>query len=235
MLKLSLELKINGALLSNSIKIILASNSPRRKELLSLFGYEFTVQPADVDETPHESEDPGDYVSRLAEAKACATGESILKDTLVIAADTTVADGRMLLGKPEDEKESRQMLEQLRSRTHQVFTGMAILDKKSKKVYSELSCTDVPMRDYTDIEIDEYIASGDPFDKAGGYAIQHPEFRPVNELSGCYANVMGLPLCHLSRTMIKLGIVTGNDIPALCQQTLDYECDVYERVLKGEL
>jgi septum formation protein len=235
MLKLSLELKINGALLSNSIKIILASNSPRRKELLSLFGYEFAVQPADVDETPHESEDPGDYVSRLAEAKACAAGESILKDTLVIAADTTVADGRMLLGKPEDEKESRQMLEQLRSRTHQVYTGMAILDKNSNKVYSELSCTDVPMRDYTDIEIDEYIASGDPFDKAGGYAIQHPEFRPVIELSGCYANVMGLPLCHLSRTMIQLGIVTENDIPALCQQTLDYDCDVYERVLKGEL
>jgi septum formation protein len=235
MLKLSLELKLNGVLLSNSIKIILASNSPRRKELLSLFGYEFTVQPADVDETPHEGEYPGDYVSRLAEAKACETGESILKDTLVIAADTTVADGRMLLGKPEDEKESRQMLEQLRNRTHQVYTGMAILDKNSNKVYSELSCTDVPMRDYTDIEIDEYIASGDPFDKAGGYAIQHPEFRPVKELSGCYANVMGLPLCHLSRTMIQMGIVTENDTPVLCQQTLDYDCDVYERVLKGEL
>ena len=235
MLKLRLELDINGDLLSNSIRIILASNSPRRKELLSLFGHEFSVQPADVDETPHENEFPGEYVSRLAEEKACVAGGSALKDVLVIAADTTVADGSMLLGKPEDESESRQMLEQLRSRTHQVYTGIAILDKNTNKVFTELSCTDVPMRDYTDNEIDDYIASGDPFDKAGGYAIQHSEFRPVNELSGCYANVMGLPLCHLSRTMIKLGIVTGNDIPALCQQTLDYDCDVYERVLKGEL
>jgi septum formation protein len=235
MLKLSLEIMLNGVLLNNSVKIMLASNSPRRKELLGLFGFEYSVQPADVDESPLENEAPGDYVSRLAEAKACAVGKNVEESCVVIAADTTVADGDMLLGKPINDEESRKMLEQLRDRVHQVYTGIAIFDKKTNKIFTELVCTDVPMRDYTDNEIDEYIATGDPFDKAGGYAIQHSGFHPVSKLSGCYANVVGLPLCHLFRTIKNTGIKADADIPTLCQQKLGYKCDIYERVLKGEL
>jgi len=221
--------------LNRSVRIILASNSPRRKELLALFGFEYSIQPADVDESPLEKEIPGDYVSRLAEAKACAIGKNAEEGSFVIAADTTVADGDMLLGKPRNEEESRKMLKQLRDRVHQVYTGIAVFDNKINKIFTELVCTDVPMRDYTDNEIDEYIATGDPFDKAGGYAIQHRGFHPVSKLSGCYANVVGLPLCHLFRTLKKTGVNADIDIPTLCQQKLDYKCDVYERVLKGEL
>lgn len=216
-------------------KIILASNSPRRKELLTLFGVDYVVQPADVDESQLENESPGDYVLRLAEAKAKKVGESAGEGAVVIAADTTVADGAILLGKPRDEKESRQMLEQLRDRVHQVYTGTAVFEVKTNKIFTELTCTDVPMRDYTDNEINEYIATGDPFDKAGGYAIQHSGFHPVSELSGCYANVVGLPLCHLYRTLKQIENDLHVEISALCQQTLEYDCDIYERVLKGEL
>ena len=200
-----------------------------------MYGQEFVIKPADVDESPLDNESPGDYVSRLAELKARAVSESFDESVIIIAADTSVADGNMPLGKPANEIESRQMLEQLRNRTHQVYTGLAIIDKKKNKIHIELACTDVPMRDYTDDEISEYIATGDPFDKAGGYAIQNPGFHPVNQLSGCYANVVGLPLCHLTRSMTALDLGKKTDIPILCQQRLDYSCDVYERVLKGKL
>jgi septum formation protein len=209
--------------------VILASNSPRRHQLLGLTGLDFRVVPADVDETPHQNESPPDYVQRLAATKAQAVGAQFDKDTLVIAADTTVADEGQILGKPLDDQDAARMLLQLRGRTHQVFTAIAVVH--SGKLEIDVCGTDVPMRPYSDDEMQAYIASGDPLDKAGAYAIQHPGFHPVENLKGCYANVVGLPLCHLSRTLQKILISLDVDVPLACQATLGYSCSIYEYIL----
>lgn len=215
--------------------LMLASTSPRRRQLLGLGSWRFEVHPADVDETPHPGEKPPAYVLRLAEAKARAAGAAARPGQLVIAADTTVADGGQILGKPADAAEAAAMLASLRGRTHQVFTAIAVYQPETDRLETDLAATDVPMRNYTEDEVQAYIASGDPFDKAGGYAIQHPEFRPVEALSGCYANVVGLPLCHLERTLVKFGLARPKDLADSCQRALSYECDVHSLVRKGDL
>lgn len=215
--------------------IILASNSPRRRQLLGLSGWQFEVQAADIDETSLPGEHPSNYVVRLAEEKSRAAAELVSEDALIISADTTVADGNMILGKPESPQEAARVLRSLRGRTHQVFTGLAVYRPADDALLVDIAMTDVPMREYTDQEIEDYIATGDPFDKAGSYAIQHPEFRPVSQMSGCYANVMGLPLCHLARTMKKLGFDPIEDIPTACQNDLAYDCPVFQPILKGDL
>ena len=214
---------------------VLASNSPRRRQLLGLTGWAFDILPADVDENPLNGEAPQDYVLRLAEAKGRAAGGETRQTAVIIAADTTVADGEDILGKPVDGQEAMSMLQNLRGRTHQVFTALAVYDKENDRMETDLAATDVPMREYSDEEIQAYIETGDPFDKAGSYAIQHPGFRPVEELSGCYANVVGLPLCHLERTLAKFGVRLTADLQTACQQTLGYDCEVYQSVLKGNL
>lgn len=208
--------------------MILASTSPRRQQLLGLGGWEFSIQPAEIDETPINGENPQAYVVRLAQDKA----RSIGKNALVIAADTTVADQETILGKPANADEARAMLQNLRGGSHQVFTGIAI--SLNGELITDLAATDVPMRNYSDQEIENYIATGDPFDKAGSYAIQHPGFKPVENLTGCYANVVGLPLCHLTRTLAKVGIHPKADISQACQQTLNYTCTIYDEVLQGK-
>jgi len=218
-----------------SAMILLASNSPRRKELIRLTGWSFRVSPANVDETPHPGEPADQYVRRLAEAKARAAAGEAREGELVVAADTTVADGPEILGKPQDPAEARHMLRSLRSRVHQVYTALAVFDPASGRMVTELAATDVPMRAYTDEEIEAYIVTGDPFDKAGSYAIQHTEFSPVSSLDGCYANVVGLPLCHLARAMQRFGTSPAGDLPAGCQLHLDYICTVYPLVQKGAL
>jgi septum formation protein len=208
-------------------KVILASNSPRRKELFSLFGWPFTVIPANLDETRLPLESPEGYVRRLALQKA---GEVAMHEQgLVIAADTIVVDGDDLLGKPVDETDARRMLKQLRGRSHQVYTGIAITDSEGK--YNAVCLTGVPMRDYTDPEIEAYIASGDPMDKAGAYGIQHAGFHPVAGLTGCFASVMGFPLCHVVVGLRVLGFDVQEDIPEKCQRLLDYSCPVYGGIL----
>ena len=216
-------------------QIVLASNSPRRKELIRLTGWSFRVVPADVDETPLPGEPADRYVLRLAESKARAVAQEATPGELVVAADTTVADEGEILGKPQDAAEARQMLASLRGRVHQVYTALAVLDPFAGKLVTELAATDVPMRTYTDEEIEAYIQTGDPFDKAGSYAIQHPDFQPVSSLTGCYANVVGLPLCHLARAMQRFGVTPARDLPAGCQSHLDYDCTVYTRVQEGVL
>jgi septum formation protein len=202
---------------------------------LGLTGWIFDIQPADVDENPLNGEAPQDYVLRLAEAKGRAAAGETRQKAIIIAADTTVADGEDILGKPVDGQEALTMLKNLRGRTHQVFTALAVYDKKNDHMETDLAATDVPMRDYTDEEIQAYIETEDPFDKAGSYAIQHPGFNPVKALSGCYANVVGLPLCHLERTLVKFGVRPTADVQTACQQTLGYDCKVYPSVLKGNL
>ncbi len=214
-------------------KFVLASNSPRRKQLFGLGGWDFTVIAADVDETPFEGEAPREYVIRLAKAKASAIQARAESDVVIVGSDTTVVDGNQILGKPVNEADARRMLKQLRGRTHQVLTGIAILQNET--MTADICVTDVPMRDYSDDEIERYIQSGDPMDKAGAYAIQHPEFKPVDVLDGCYASVMGLPLCHILRALRQFQVSALGDVPNACQSLLKYDCKVSSAVLNGEL
>jgi len=213
--------------------IVLASNSPRRRELLALLQMDFTVSVADIDESTRENESPAEYVLRLAETKARAVASRMEADRIVLAADTTVVNGRDILGKPGDDAEAFTMLTQLRGQIHQVYTGIALLQTSDGLLLTDLCVTDVPMRNYSDDEIRAYIATRDPFDKAGAYAIQHAEFHPVENLSGCHAGVMGLPLCHVTRSLRKMNAHPNADVPANCQQYLKYECPVYESILSG--
>ncbi len=213
--------------------LILASNSPRRHQLLALTGLPFDVSVADVDETEFPNEQPADYVLRLAETKARAVKANTAQ--FVLAADTTVVDGSDILGKPKHDAEAVAMLTRLRGHTHQVYTGVALLRQSDGLLLKDLCITDVPMRDYSDEEIRAYVATGDPLDKAGAYAIQHPQFHPVAYMNGCYASVMGLPLCHMVRILREMGITPNADVPVNCQQLLEYECPVYEKILSGEM
>ena len=215
--------------------LVLASNSPRRRQLMALGGWTFTLIPAEVDESPLAGEHPKDYVLRLAEAKSRAAAQHAPEDALVIAADTTVVDNREILGKPAGDKEAEAMLRRLRGRTHHVYTALAALRRRDGTLLTDWCRTEVPMRHYSDEEMQAYIASGDPLDKAGAYGIQHQGFRPVERLWGCYANVMGLPLCHLVRTLEKMGMISETDVPQACQAALQYDCPVYTQVLMGEI
>jgi septum formation protein len=214
---------------TEDMTFILASNSPRRRQLLGLLGLDFQVVSADVDETPLPGESPPEYVVRLAVEKAGFVQGLRNPDVIIIAADTTVVDGNQILGKPLDEIEADKMLQQLRDRTHQVFSGVAVAG--SGNLITELCGTDVPMRPYTNEEIKAYIASGDPLDKAGAYAIQHPGFHPVGHIHGCYANVMGLPLCHLTTALRKIDIHLEVDVPQACQKTTHYKCPISGTIL----
>jgi MAF protein len=211
------------------VTVILASNSPRRKQLLALTGLNFAVSVPDVDESRHENESPAEYVLRLAEKKARAITADA--DQIILASDTTVVDGSDILGKPTDSAEAVTMLTRLRGRTHQVYTGAALLRVSDGLLLTELGVTDVPMRSYSDEEIHAYVRTGDPLDKAGAYAIQHPKFSPVENMTGCYASVMGLPLCHVTRMLRKMDIQPNTDVPLQCQELLEYDCPVFESIL----
>jgi len=214
--------------------LTLASNSPRRRDLIALGGWMFHIRPVDVDETPHPEEPPAEYVLRMAVTKARTAGALLNPGGIAVAADTTVVDNGDILGKPADEREAVEMLWRLRGRTHLVHTAIAVIRKDETEPLTDLCTTEVPMRRYSDEEIFAYVQSGDPLDKAGGYAIQHNGFRPATALDGCYANVVGLPLCHLVRTLAKLNLPSAADVPANCQAALDYDCPVHSRVLSGE-
>lgn len=201
--------------------------------MLRLTGLGFDILAVDIDETPLPDEAARAYTARLSREKALAAQQALDHPALIVAADTTVADGDAILGKPADAEEARAMLRQLRGRAHQVYTALTVLDTVTNQLVTDIAVTDVPMRDYSDAEMDAYIASGDPFDKAGGYAIQHTGFHPVHLTSGCFANVVGLPLCHLLRTLREFGIAAAADTPQRCMQHHHYECDVSSQVLEG--
>ncbi|HSB03136.1 MAG TPA: Maf family protein [Anaerolineales bacterium] len=208
-------------------KLILASNSPRRRQLLELAGWTFSVSAADVDESQRLNESPADYVLRLAETKArVAAGALANADRIILAADTTVVDGMDILGKPADSAEAIAMLKRLRAHTHQVYSGIALLRLSDGLLLKDLCVTDVSMRNYSDEEILAYVQTGDPLDKAGAYAIQHPDFHPVANLDGCYASVMGLPMCHVLLLMRKLGLQPNAEFFASCETLLEYQCPV---------
>jgi len=222
--------------------LLLASQSPRRRELVALLGLPFEVTVADVAEFPLASETPAATAVRLSQAKAHAAcperGRGVggdfragLSVRVIVACDTIVALDGEVLGKPTDASEAKSMLRRLRGRSHTVYTAVTLLNPVTGRTQTEVSETQLAMRTYTDAEIDVYVASGDPLDKAGAYAIQHPGFHPVAELDGCYANVVGLPLCHLTRCLRAFDIQPAQDVPAACQAHTGRHCPVYAAIL----
>lgn len=207
--------------------VILASASPRRRELFALLGVPFSVRTAEVDETPRPGETPAHTVARLALSKASAVAEP--HDSLVVAADTLVVLNGEVLGKPADAGEAIAMLRRLRGRAHQVLTGFVVLDTASNTTHMEVVTTRVKMRTYSPAEIAAYIASGDPLDKAGAYAIQHPDFAPVAKLDGCPANVMGLPVCRLAQALRACGLSLGA-MPVQACRPADSVCAIHALV-----
>jgi MAF protein len=202
---------------------------------MALGGWKFHIRSTETDESRLPGEAPGTYVLRLAEGKARACAATALADQTLLAADTAVVDGKDILGKPKDMAEAATMLRRLRGHSHQVCTGIAVLRVSDGALVTDLCVTDVPMRDYSDDEVAAYVATGDPLDKAGAYAIQHLTFHPVEGLSGCYASVMGLPLCHLTRALRQLDIAPRTDISKECQLALEYICPISSAVLRGEM
>jgi septum formation protein len=205
-------------------RLILASASPRRQQAFRLLGLPFEVSAAEVDESPRQGESPADLVQRLSLAKARAVAACTNGLALVVGADTAVAFDGESLGKPESVAEAYQMLLRLRGQIHLVHSAIAMIDTESGRASACLSTTQVQMRDYALEEIEAYIASGDPFDKAGGYAIQHPVFRPAVQVVGCYSNVMGVPLRLLVTGLQSAGLALDVDAQTLCPQFTGKTC-----------
>lgn len=213
-------------------RLLLASQSPRRRELLGLLGLPFDVAVPDVAEIPRPGEPPDRMAMRLSLAKARALADQAT--ALVIACDTIVAFQGQPLGKPSDADEAAAMLRRLRGQSHTVHSAIALLDTTSGRASTDVAETIVTMREYTEAELVAYVATGDPLDKAGAYAIQHQGFHPVARLAGCYANVMGLPLCHLTRSLRARGVFPPSDVPTACQTHNDHACPVYRAILAGQ-
>jgi septum formation protein len=187
-------------------KLILASNSPRRRYLLEQAGLEFCVIPSKFDESSVTLTSSESYVKRLAEAKAKDISERY-PDCWVIGADTVVFIENTILGKPGSPSEARAMLRLLSAKTHQVLTGYSICCRSKNRHFSDAVMTDVTFKKLTEKEINWYIRSREPFDKAGAYAIQGIGMFLVSGINGSYTNVVGLPVCEVLDFLIREGIV----------------------------
>jgi len=200
-----------------AVSLILGSGSPRRRQLLACLGLPLRVVVPDLDEDlPATGLTPEQIAETLARAKALAIAQHE-RVGLVLAADTLVIDGETVLGKPRDAVEAAAMLRRLRDREHRVITGLALVDagRRGAALAGHVS-TAVRMRAYGDGEITAYIARGEPFDKAGAYAIQDEAFRPVASYNGCYCNVVGLPLRAVIRLLRQGGVdITDEDLAGL--------------------
>ena len=188
-------------------ELILASTSPRRKILIARIGLPFKfADPNSFETPPLFGESPERYVSRMAVLKAKYAVDTIEDNQLVVGSDTSVVVNGKILGKPRNANHAWEMLTELRGITHTVITSIAVSNHHGE-LCSVTRRTLIHMRKYTDTEIDEYIATGDPMDKAGGYAIQNEVFQPVERVEGCYTSVVGLPLCALSNILFKKGVL----------------------------
>jgi len=190
------------------MKLILASASPRRAEVLRNAGIFFEAVPAEVDETRRPNETPEELVDRLAEAKARSAAASVANHpdaALVVGADTEVVVDGQVLGKPTSAEDARSMLRRLSGRTHGVVTGLAVIRLPDGTMRAERETTWVTFAPLSEQEIADYVASGQPFDKAGAYAIQGHAGRFVTRVEGCYFNVVGLPLARLYRILREFG------------------------------
>ena len=182
------------------MEVILASQSPRRKELMGLFHIPFSVRVSDADETMPPELSPAEAVALVSRRKAEAVPRQA--DDLVIAADTIVVLGEEILGKPKDPADARRMLRLLSGRDHQVMTGMTLLRGQQTLVCTEI--TDIHFRPLSDREIDAYVRTGEPMDKAGSYGIQGGAALFAERLAGDYYNVMGLPVCRLGQLLREI-------------------------------
>ena len=182
------------------MQLILASASPRRKELLGLYGIPFTVRAADIDETMDPDKPPFDEVARLSREKALAVPRE--PEDVVVAADTIVVCDGIVLGKPRDEAQAIEMLSLLSGRAHQVMTGCTVLRGQKDETFTEV--TDIHFRPLSPGEIRRYVATGEPMDKAGAYGIQGGAALFCQRMEGDYYNVMGLPVCALGQVLKQI-------------------------------
>lgn len=187
-------------------RLVLASASPRRQELLRQLGIPFDVVPSDLPEEWPPTGSARDAVTALALAKARAVCRR-LGAALVLGADTAVVLDRQVFGKPESAEDARRMLRALRGREHEVITGVALVEAASGREAAAAVVSRVRMRDYGEAEIEAYVASGEPFDKAGAYAIQGAGSALVEDVRGCYTNVVGLPLTTTRRMLEAWGVI----------------------------
>jgi len=193
--------------LCSDSKIILASTSPRRKELMSWLGLPFTISAPAIDETQKPHEDPKAYVERLAKEKALAIAK-VSADAWVIGADTTVVLNGVIYGKPEDKNDAVRMLNELQGRTHQVFTGCALVNIQRGITLVRSATTEVTMRTLTALEIAAYVATNEPFDKAGSYAFQGIGGQIIESVTGSPTNIIGLDLVVLTVMLRECGVVS---------------------------
>ena len=192
---------------STEMKLILASGSPRRAEILRNAGFAFAVWPTNVDETRLPDEPAANYVLRLAREKARIAAKQVpakSEPCVCIGADTTVVLAEHLLGKPTSLEDARSMLRELSGQTHEVLTGVALVTTPDHRETSHVESTQVTFVELSEAEIEDYLASGEPFDKAGAYGIQGLAGRYVTRIEGCYFNVMGLPLSRLWQMLREL-------------------------------
>lgn len=183
-------------------RLILASASPRRQELMKLLRFDFEVRASGVPEEPRRGESPAQLVTRLAREKAEAVRDT-RPDAWVVGADTVVVCGSEVLGKPESPEAAGDMLRKLSDRTHEVLTGICI--RHGQLRHASFVETRVRFAALSDRDVREYVSTGEPLGKAGAYAIQGYASRFVHHIHGCYFNVVGLPLAHLHRTLMQLG------------------------------
>ncbi len=196
-------------------------------------GWDFSSMSSSVDETRLPGEPAKDYVLRLAKAKCELNAETAEPDHFIIAADTVVVLDGQILGKPADANHAKSMLKSLCGRYHKVISGIAVRKTEDREMRIDVCQSGVQMRDYSDEEMDAYILSGDALDKAGAYAIQNPDFDPVVNFSGCFASVMGLPLCHLERTLSQYRNYQFTNLAEKCQKNLNYRCPIHRQVMVG--
>jgi septum formation protein len=187
------------------VKLILASASTRRAEILRDAGFHFSVLSSAIDETPYPGENPHDLVQRLAIAKAELVAARAVGPAIIIAADTEVTLDGHIFGKPRSSDDARHMLEKLSGRTHSVLTGVALIRLPDAERITFVETTHVHFAALDAEEVTRYLATGEPHDKAGGYAIQGRAGRYIPRIEGCYFNVVGLPLARLQQALTELG------------------------------
>ena len=197
--------------------------------MLAVMGLEFEVQPSEVAEHPIAGEAPAQMAQRLSELKALAVPD--YRHRIIIAADTLVAVDNQVLGKPDSAEQALDMLNRLRAREHTVFTGLTVINTSDGVWCRQVAATPVVMRDYSDREMQGYVATGDPMDKAGAYAIQNAMFNPVARIMGCYTNVIGLPVCHLYRALLQMGIEAPRHPLSCCYWAVQSGCPWAQPIL----
>ncbi len=188
-------------------KLVLASSSPRRKELLQKIGFEFKIIKPDIDEIILDNENPEDFVARIAKEKATKVSTIVEDPATVIAADTVVVIQDEILGKPKDDNDAEVMLNKLSDKVHSVLTGFAIFNSEKGILHVEVVATEVRFKKLNNDEVQGYIKTNEHSDKAGAYAIQGIGSFMVESINGSYTNVVGLPVCELVNALAKYKLV----------------------------